>query len=101
VFTQQVVTCASESALHWLQAKGIKSFAAELEASQEYHETDFTKPCAVVMGTEATGLTAFWLEHADARIKIPMRGKIDSLNVSVTTAVLTFEAMRQRGFKNV
>jgi TrmH family RNA methyltransferase len=100
VFTQQVVTCSSESALHWLNDKGIKSFAAELEASQKYHETDFTQPCAIVMGTEATGLTAFWLEHADVRIKIPMRGKIDSLNVSVTTAVLTFEAMRQRGFKH-
>jgi len=50
------------------------------------------------MGTEADGLTAFWLENADKRIKIPMRGVIDSLNVSVSTAVLTFEAMRQRGF---
>ncbi|MDR3184338.1 MAG: RNA methyltransferase [Prevotellaceae bacterium] len=100
VFTQQVVACSSESALHWLHAKGIKSFAAALDAPQAYHETDFTQPCAIVMGTEASGLTAFWLEHADARIKIPMRGKIDSLNVSVSTAVLTFEAMRQRGFKN-
>ncbi|MDR2449865.1 MAG: RNA methyltransferase [Prevotellaceae bacterium] len=100
IFTRQVVACSSESALHWLKAKGIKSFAAELEAAQAYHEADFTQPCAIVMGTEATGLTAFWLEHADARIKIPMRGKIDSLNVSVTTAVLTFEAMRQRGFKH-
>ncbi len=50
------------------------------------------------MGTEADGLTQFWLKNATKRIKIPMRGKIDSLNVSVSTAVLTFEAMRQRGF---
>ena len=50
------------------------------------------------MGTEADGLTRFWLEHANRRIKIPMRGRIDSLNVSVSTAVITFEAMRQRGF---
>jgi TrmH family RNA methyltransferase len=50
------------------------------------------------MGTEADGLSQFWLDHADARIKIPMRGLIDSLNVSVSTAVLAFEAMRQRGF---
>ncbi len=51
------------------------------------------------MGTEADGLSDYWLQHADARIKIPMGGKIDSLNVSVSTAVLTFEAMRQRGFQ--
>jgi TrmH family RNA methyltransferase len=50
------------------------------------------------MGTEADGLTHFWLQHTKKRIKIPMRGKIDSLNVSVSTAILTFEAMRQRGF---
>ena len=57
------------------------------------------KPCAVVMGTEADGLTGFWLQNADARIKIPMRGNIDSLNVSVSTAILTYEAMRQRRFQ--
>jgi TrmH family RNA methyltransferase len=50
------------------------------------------------MGTEADGLTEFWLRNATKRIKIPMQGKIDSLNVSVSTAILTFEAMRQRGF---
>jgi TrmH family RNA methyltransferase len=48
------------------------------------------------MGTEATGLTSFWLNNADAQIKIPMLGKIDSLNVSTSTAILTFEALRQR-----
>ena len=50
------------------------------------------------MGTEAEGLTDAWLNFSTHRIKIPMKGKIDSLNVSVSTAVLTFEAMRQRGF---
>ena len=48
------------------------------------------------MGTEADGLTNFWLQNAEHRIKIPMRGCIDSLNVSVSTAVITFEAKRQR-----
>ena len=98
IFTQQVAACSSEDALQWLHANGIKTFAAELQAAQWYHETDFTQPSAIVMGTEAAGLTDFWLQQADTRIKIPMRGKIDSLNVSVSTAVLTFEAMRQRGF---
>ena len=98
LFTVQTAVCTSQEALAYLQSKKIKSFAAELQASHWYQDTDFTHPCAIVMGTEADGLTDFWLKNADARIKIPMRGKIDSLNVSVSTAVLTFEAMRQRGF---
>lgn len=98
LFTVKTAVCSSQEALEYLRAEGIKTFAAELRASQWYQDTDFTSPSAIVMGTEADGLTDFWLRNADARIKIPMRGKIDSLNVSVSTAVLTFEAMRQRGF---
>lgn len=98
IFTVQTAVCSSAEALDFLHSKKIKSFAAELQASQWYQETDFREPSAIIMGTEADGLTSFWLDNADARIKIPMRGKIDSLNVSVSTAVLTFEAMRQRGF---
>ena len=52
------------------------------------------------MGTEADGLSNFWLQNSDKQIKIPMRGKIDSLNVSTSCAVLVFEAMRQRKFKS-
>ena len=98
VFTKQVVACSSEEALQWLKKTGISIFAAELAASEWYHETDFTQPSAIVMGTEADGLTDYWLRNADRRIKIPMRGYIDSLNVSVSTAIITFEAMRQRNF---
>ena len=98
VFTKQVVVCTSEEALQWLKKSSIRIFAAELTASEWYHEADFTQPAAIVMGTEANGLTGYWLCNADRRIKIPMRGYIDSLNVSVSTAVLTFEAMRQRIF---
>lgn len=98
LFTVQTAVCSSQEALAYLKTHNIRSFAAELQASQWYQDTDFSKPSAIVMGTEADGLTSFWLDNADARIKIPMRGKIDSLNVSVSTAVLTFEAMRQRGF---
>ena len=96
VFTQQVVACTSEEALQWLKQAGICIFAAELAALEWYHETDFTLPSAIVMGTEADGLSGFWLRNADHRIKIPMQGHVDSLNVSVSTAVITFEAMRQR-----
>lgn len=98
IFTVPTAVCSSQEALSFLQGKKIAVFAAELQAAQWYQDTDFRKPSVIVMGTEADGLTEFWLKNADARIKIPMRGKIDSLNVSVSTAVLTFEAMRQRGF---
>ncbi|RNC66087.1 RNA methyltransferase [Proteiniphilum sp. X52] len=98
LFTVQTAVCSSEEALAWLQANKIRSFAAELQAAEFYQNIDFTHPSAIVMGTEAEGLSDFWLNNATKRIKIPMRGKIDSLNVSVSTAVLTFEAMRQRGF---
>lgn len=98
VFSVQIAACSSEEALAWLKEKKIQIFAAELEASSFYQDANFRNSSAIVMGTESDGLTNFWLKNADARIKIPMRGKIDSLNVSVSTAVLTFEAMRQRGF---
>jgi len=98
IFTVQVACCTSAEALEFLRKRKVKTLAAELQASQWYHETDMRQPSAIVMGTEADGLTDFWLKNADARIKIPMRGAIDSLNVSVSTAVITFEAMRQRSF---
>jgi len=98
VFTVPLAVSSQSDTFSFLKNNEIQIFAAELRASQWYHDTDFTQACALVMGTEADGLTGFWIDHADARIKIPMRGKIDSLNVSVSTAVLTFEAMRQRRF---
>jgi TrmH family RNA methyltransferase len=98
VFTVPLAIATQSATFSFLKEKRIQIFAAELQASQEYQNTDFSHACALIMGTEADGLTSFWIENADARIKIPMRGKIDSLNVSVSTAVLTFEAMRQRGF---
>lgn len=98
IFTVQTAVCTSLEAVEWLAEKKITSFAAELQAAEFYQNVDFTQPSAIVMGTEADGLTDFWLKNAKKRIKIPMRGKIDSLNVSVSTAILAFEAMRQRGF---
>lgn len=98
LFTVQVAVCSSSACLEWMKSNQIQSFAAELKASEWYQDCDFKGPSAIIMGTEADGLTDFWLKNADKRIKIPMRGVIDSLNVSVSTAVLTFEAMRQRGF---
>ena len=96
LFTVQTAVCTSEEAMEWLHKHSIASYAAELGAAEWYQDIDYRCPSAIVMGTEAEGVTSSWLNYATKRIKIPMRGKIDSLNVSVSTAVLTFEAMRQR-----
>ena len=98
VFTNQVVACSSDEVIQWLQENDIKSFAAALTAKDFYHETDLTGPTAIIMGTEADGLTEKWLKATDKQIIIPMSGEIDSLNVSTSTAILVFEAMRQRNF---
>lgn len=98
LFTVQTAICTSIEALEWLNANKINIYAAELNGAKQYQAIDYILPSAIVMGTEAEGLTDFWINNAKERIKIPMRGMIDSLNVSVSTAVITFEAMRQRGF---
>ena len=97
IFTRQVVTCTSSEAISWLKNKGIKIFAAALaDKAVNYNQVDFKGPTAIVMGTEATGLSNEWLSKSDSQIIIPMRGIADSLNVSTSAAVLVFEAVRQR-----
>ena len=96
VFTVPTVCTSSEEAIAWLRAKGIRILTAQLQDSEWYYDTDMTVGTALVMGTESTGLTPQWREAADARIRIPMLGRLDSLNVSVSTAILLFEAVRQR-----
>lgn len=96
VFTNQIVVSFSDAVLQFLREKKIKIFAAALSAKKNYTEVDLTLPSAIAMGTEAHGLTAKWLAAAGEQIKIPMLGKIDSLNVSTSCAILAFEAVRQR-----
>jgi RNA methyltransferase, TrmH family len=99
VFTNQLASATSEEAITYLKKKNITIFCTYLQASIPYNEVEYDKPFAIVVGTEATGLTTPWVEAADATIIIPMQGKIDSMNVSTATAVVVFEARRQRGFK--
>lgn len=96
VFTQQVTTCDSQEAIVWLRKNHISIFAATPAGATSYLKTDFTRPCAIAVGSEADGLSKTWLENADRCISIPMTGEIDSLNVSVSAAVILFEAIRQR-----
>ena len=96
VFTRQVATATSEETIAWLKARGIRILTAQLQDSSLYYDTQMTGPTAIVMGTESTGLTGIWREAADQHIRIPMLGSLDSLNVSVSAAILLFEAVRQR-----
>lgn len=96
IFTVPVATANSDEAISWLKEKGAKIYTAQLQNSEWYYDTDMKGATAIVMGTEATGLTDAWRNAADAHIKIPMLGRLDSLNVSVSAAILMYEAVRQR-----
>lgn len=96
LFSVPCVACSSEACISFLKAKGIQILTAQLQDSSLYYDIDMRRPTAVVMGTEATGLTDQWRQAADAHIRIPMLGRIDSLNVSVSAAILMYEAVRQR-----
>lgn len=96
IFTVPVATAKSDEAITWLKEKGAKIYTAQLQNAEWYYDTDMTGATAIVMGTEATGLTDAWRNAADAHIKIPMLGRLDSLNVSVSAAILMYEAVRQR-----
>ena len=96
VFSRQMAVASSEDTLAWLRSKGLRILTAQLQDSDLYYHTSMTDPTAIVLGTESTGLTDFWRGAADARIRIPMLGSLDSLNLSVSAAILLFEAVRQR-----
>ena len=95
-FTVPCATANSHEAIAWLKEKGIAILTAQLQDSELYYNADMTRATAIVMGTEATGLTTQWRKAADAHIRIPMLGHCDSLNVSVSAAVLLYEGVRQR-----
>ncbi len=96
IFTVPTVACTSEECIAWLKQQGVQILTAQLQDSNAYYDVDMCRPTAIIMGTESTGLTSIWREAADAHIRIPMLGKLDSLNVSVSAAILMYEALRQR-----
>jgi TrmH family RNA methyltransferase len=96
LFSIPVVISNNEEVFCWLKAMGIKSFAAHLGARKLHYEENFAGPTAIVMGSEATGLSEAWEQNADAMIKIPMLGQHDSMNVANAAAVILYEAVRQR-----
>lgn len=96
LFTNTIATGSTSEIIPFLKQHHIKIYAAALQNSKSYLEQDFKKGIAIVVGTEHDGLSEEWREQADQIVKIPMQGQIDSLNVSVSAAILIFEAKRQR-----
>ncbi|MBR4156652.1 MAG: RNA methyltransferase [Bacteroidales bacterium] len=96
IFSVPLFACSSEECINWLRENEIKIYCTYLKASIDYLEADFRQGSAIVMGTEATGISDIWVDAADQNLIIPMNGIADSLNVSVTTAIVVFEAIRQR-----
>ncbi|MGM5469944.1 TrmH family RNA methyltransferase [Flavobacteriaceae bacterium LMO-SS05] len=98
VFTNQIGMGSTQEILQFLKRNNINIYCAALQASKVYATQDFTAPTAIVVGTEATGLSEDWLKHSTQNLIIPMQGEIDSMNVSVAAGILIFEAKRQRQF---
>jgi RNA methyltransferase, TrmH family len=97
VFSVPVVETDNASALEWLKERKMRVLATTPSADALYTDVSLRDPIAVAVGTEDEGLTDFWLSNADVKVKIPMMGKVNSLNVSVSTALIVYEAVRQRG----
>lgn len=99
VFTNQIATATSQEIIAFLEQQKINIYSAALEGSTLYTKPDYSKSTALVVGTEAHGLQKEWIKHSKQNIIIPMQGKIDSMNVSVSAGILVFEVKRQRGFE--
>lgn len=96
IFTLPVCAAASPETLEWLRGHGLAIYAARVDGSLQYTEADFRRPAAIVLGSEAEGLTDVWKGDDVIPIRLPMLGAADSLNVSATAAVLFYEGLRQR-----
>jgi TrmH family RNA methyltransferase len=96
VFSVRVASGSSEEVFDFLKQHGIRVLAATPSATKPYTSEDLRGPVAIAVGTEDEGLTGFWLGRADSKVLIPMSGKVNSLNVSIATALIVYEAVRQR-----
>lgn len=96
VFSVPVAAGTSGQVLDWIAGRGLAIVAATPDAKQLVTDVDLTGPTAIAVGAEQTGLSSEWLERADGRVRIPMFGRADSLNVSTSAAIITYEAVRQR-----
>jgi TrmH family RNA methyltransferase len=96
LFTLTVVRCGAKPLRTWLRARSIVAACAIVDAATLYDEVDLRRPLALVLGAEHSGLDARWRDAADIALRLPMHGRGDSLNVSVSAGILLYEAQRQR-----
>ncbi len=99
IFTNQVALGDTKTIIEFLKEHNISIYSAILQKAENYYEQDFTSSTAIVVGTEAKGLSESWRTASTQNIQIPMQGEIDSMNVSVAAGILIFEVKRQRNFK--
>ncbi len=99
VFAVPTVEVESPNALAWLRSRKMRVLAATPSANELYTDVDLTGPLAIAVGTEDEGLSDFWMNNADVQVKIPMLGRVNSLNVSIAAALITYESVRQRNRK--
>ena len=99
VFAVPVASCSSEEALAWLAEHGVATVATTPDTDTLMTDVDLTGPTAILLGAEKHGLSDTWLSQARHRVRIPMFGTVDSLNIAVSAAVVTYEAVRQRGLR--
>ena len=97
LFAMPLVVAESAEVRDWLKQKNVRAVATTPAAEMPYTAADLRGPLAIVMGSEQYGLSEFWLKNADLRVRIPMAGQADSLNVAMATIITLFEAVRQRG----
>ena len=100
LFSVPTAVCSSEAAIAFLQKNKVQILTAQLQDSKPYYDVDMTGPTALIIGSESDGLTDAWRTAANRHILIPMLGKMDSLNASVSAAILLYEARRQREAKS-
>ena len=96
IFTVPIAAASQAETVLFLQKQRLQVFAARVDGAVDYTAADYRSPCAIVLGSEAEGLSSAWHTANIQAIRLPMRGQVDSLNVSVTAAVLFYEALRQR-----
>jgi TrmH family RNA methyltransferase len=96
IFTVPVAAASQAETVAFLKQQQLRIFAARVDGAADYTVVDYRQPCAIVLGSEAEGLSKDWNTAEIQAIRLPMRGQVDSLNVSVTAAVLFYEALRQR-----
>jgi TrmH family RNA methyltransferase len=101
VFSVPLAIISNELAYKFLRENNIDIFASSPSAENFYFEADLTRPAAILVGAEHEGLSGLWLKKADKKIRIPMKGQIDSLNASVSAAIIIYEALRQRQIEKI